>query len=82
MKNLLFALFFLTTTYSEEFQSLEGNESKEFINQVKNIGSYNVQFTTLPTDRQVNNVQLSLGIYFYKLKAGEFVETKKMLLVK
>jgi len=52
-----------------------GNEVVTLVNEEKNAGSYNAQFT-------MNNVQLSSGIYFYKLQAGSFVDTKKMILLK
>ncbi|MFZ1520491.1 MAG: T9SS type A sorting domain-containing protein, partial [Ignavibacteriaceae bacterium] len=52
-----------------------GREVATLVDEYRDAGSYNVQFT-------MNNVQLSSGIYFYQLKAGEFVETKKMLLIK
>jgi uncharacterized lipoprotein YddW (UPF0748 family) len=54
---------------------LLGKEVATLVNEYRNAGSYNVQFT-------INNLQLSSGIYFYQLKAGEFVETKKMILLK
>lgn len=50
-----------------------GNEVATLINEEKPAGNYEVEFiaTNLPT-----------GIYFYRLQAGDFVETKKMLLLK
>ncbi|MBI5807870.1 MAG: T9SS type A sorting domain-containing protein [Ignavibacteriales bacterium] len=30
----------------------------------------------------MTNHQLSTGVYFYQLKAGNFVQTKKMILMK
>ena len=50
-----------------------GSEITTLVNEEKLIGSYEVEFnaTTLPS-----------GIYFYKLQAGNFVETKKMVLMK
>ncbi len=61
---------------------LLGREVATLVNEEKPAGSYNAQFTinNLPAGRQV--VQLSSGIYFYKLQAGSFVETKKMILLK
>lgn len=50
-----------------------GREVYELVNANQNAGSYSVMF---------NASNLSSGIYYYKLSAGEFVETKKMLLVK
>ena len=52
-----------------------GKEVATFLNQYQNSGTYEF---TLFTDK----LQLSSGIYFYTLKAGDFISTKKMLLVK
>ena len=50
-----------------------GNEIATLVEAEKSAGNYEVEFdgTGLPS-----------GIYFYKLQAGNFVETKKMLLLK
>jgi hypothetical protein len=68
------------TISSTQFVTLKvydllGREVATLVNEEKTAGSYNAQFT-------INNVQLSSGIYFYKLQAGDFVETKKMILLK
>ena len=50
-----------------------GNEIATLVNEGKPAGIYEVNFdaTTLPS-----------GIYFYKIQAGSFTETKKMMLLK
>jgi hypothetical protein len=50
-----------------------GSEVTKLVNEEKPIGSYTVDF---------NARALSSGIYFYRLQAGSFVETKKMILIK
>jgi len=50
-----------------------GNEVATLVNGEKPIGNYEVNF---------NAIGLPSGIYFYKLNAGDFVETKKMILLK
>ncbi|MFZ1321935.1 MAG: YCF48-related protein [Ignavibacteria bacterium] len=50
-----------------------GKKVTTLINESQNIGSYSVSFDG-------NN--LPSGVYFYKLKAGDFVETKRMVLLK
>jgi len=50
-----------------------GNEIATLVNEEKPIGSFEVNF---------NAVELSSGIYFYKLQVGSFIETKKMILLK
>jgi photosystem II stability/assembly factor-like uncharacterized protein len=54
---------------------LLGKEVSTLVNKKQNAGSYAVDF---------NSTELNLpsGIYFYTLNAGEFKETKKMVLVK
>jgi hypothetical protein len=52
-----------------------GNEVATLVNETKPAGSYNYQFSTV-------NYQLSSGIYFYRLEAGDFSETKRMILLK
>jgi hypothetical protein len=50
-----------------------GNEVATLVDEYKPAGMHNVQFT-------MHN--LTSGIYFYKLKAGNFVETRKMIYLK
>ncbi|MCH7974832.1 MAG: T9SS type A sorting domain-containing protein, partial [Bacteroidetes bacterium] len=50
-----------------------GREVKTLINKEMKAGSYKVDF---------NASQLSSGIYFYRLTASSFVQTKKMILMK
>ena len=50
-----------------------GREVKTLINQVQLPGSYEVNF---------NGTGLSSGIYYYQLKSGSFIQTKKMILMK
>lgn len=52
---------------------LFGNEVAELVNEYKNAGSYSVSFNA-------NN--LSSGLYYYRIKAGSFVQTKKLVLLK
>jgi N-acetylneuraminic acid mutarotase len=50
-----------------------GNEIAELVNEEQEVGYYNAEF---------NAAKLSSGVYFYRLKAGSYVETKKMILLK
>jgi len=50
-----------------------GNEVATFVDEYKPAGSYEVEF---------DGSHLSSGIYFYELRAGEFVQTKKLILMK
>jgi hypothetical protein len=53
--------------------NLIGEEVVTLVNEVKQAGNYNISFnaSTLPS-----------GIYFYKLESGNFVNSKKMILLK
>lgn len=50
-----------------------GKKIVTLINEEKSVGSYKVSF---------NASELTSGIYFYRLQAGEFIETRKMVLIK
>jgi hypothetical protein len=50
-----------------------GREVETLVNEVKVAGNYTVDF---------NASALSSGVYFYRIEAGNFTMTKKMLLVK
>lgn len=56
------------------FNSL-GQEIETLVDEYQEAGIYNLQFT-------INNLQLSSGIYFYQLKAGNFITKKKMCYLK
>ena len=55
-----------------------GNEVATLVDEYKPAGRYQVEFNG-PSDEGQN---LSSGIYFYRLEAGSFVETRKMIYLK
>ena len=55
-----------------------GKEVATLINEEKPAGSYEVTFDS--HSGEVRN--LPSGVYFYQLKAGEFIQTRKMILLK
>jgi hypothetical protein len=50
-----------------------GREVATLVNEIKEAGSYSVQF---------DGSKLSSGMYFYRLQAGSFSETKKLILLR
>lgn len=52
---------------------LLGREIKTLVNENKQAGSYIVSF---------NRSELASGVYFYRIKAGNFVQVKRMVLIK
>jgi hypothetical protein len=50
-----------------------GREVATLVNEVKEVGSYDVKFDAS---------KLSSGMYFYTLKAGNNIQTKKLMLLK
>jgi hypothetical protein len=66
------------TIGSRQFVTLKvydllGREIATLVNEEKPAGEYEVEF---------DGSALTSGIYFYQLKAGEFTETRKMILLK
>jgi len=60
-----------------------GNEVATLVNEKKSGGNYEANFSAIGGSAFGGNVSsLPSGIYFYKLQTGNFIETKKMLLLK
>ena len=60
-----------------------GNEVATLVNEEKIKGNYEVKFSTTGGVTSGGNIyNLPSGIYFYRLQAGSFVETNKMILLK
>jgi hypothetical protein len=53
--------------------NLRGQEIATLVNESKSAGEYNIQW---------NPTNVSSGVYVYRLKAGKFIETKKLVLLK
>ena len=51
----------------------ERRKVKTLVDEIEEAGTYKVE---------LNGEELMEGVYFYKIKAGEFVSTKKMVLLK
>jgi hypothetical protein len=54
-----------------------GNEMATLVDEYRNGGNYEVEFKS-----EIGNRQLASGIYYYQLKAGSIVLTRKMILLK
>jgi len=50
-----------------------GREVETILNEQLNAGTYEADW---------NAAQFSSGVYYYKLSAGDYTETKKMLMIK
>ncbi|MFZ1519663.1 MAG: YCF48-related protein [Ignavibacteriaceae bacterium] len=50
-----------------------GNEIATLVNEYRDAGNYEINFDAS---------KLSSGVYYYQLRAGDFVETKKMILLR
>ena len=62
-----------TAFVSLEVFNIVGELVDVLVSQELSSGKYNYQW---------NGLTLTSGVYFYRLQAGSFVETKKMLLIK
>jgi photosystem II stability/assembly factor-like uncharacterized protein len=54
-----------------------GNEVATLVDGYRNAGNYKIDFQST-----VGSHQLANGVYFYQLRVGDFVKTKKMILLK
>ena len=54
-----------------------GNEVAPLVNEYRSAGSYEVEFQS-----SVGGHQLANGVYFYSLRADNYIQTKKMILLK
>lgn len=54
-----------------------GKEVTTLVNDFKSAGRYDINF-----DASLNGLSLSAGVYFYRLQAGDFTQTNKMILLK
>ncbi len=62
-----------TALVSIKVYDILGKEVATLVNEAKSPGDYKVEF---------NGNSLASGIYFYRLQAGDFVQTKKMILLR
>lgn len=56
-----------------QIYDVSGREIATLVNEQQNAGIYNVQF---------HGSNIASGVYFYRIKAGEFTQVKKMFLIK
>ena len=57
---------------------ISGNPIKTLVNEIKSAGFYSARWDAI-NDK---GLPISAGVYFYKIQAGNFVDTKKMILLK
>jgi len=82
-KSLLFDLVAVCISFKYQIPNIShvmlkvfdllGREVAPLVNEVNQPGEHAAQF---------NGKGLASGVYFYQLRAGEFVETKRLILLK
>lgn len=50
-----------------------GREIKTLVNEIRPVGIYKIEF---------DGTNFASGVYFYRIEAGDFVQTKRMVLIK
>jgi hypothetical protein len=55
-----------------------GNEVATLVDEYKPAGEYEIEFSV----GRDSSPDIASGIYFYQLRAGTFIQTKKMILIK
>jgi len=58
-----------------------GSEVATLVNEEQGAGNYKVEFNAAQS-AAADHPAMASGIYFYRLQAGDFVQTKKMILIK
>ena len=58
--------------------NIKGQLVKILVNESKELGNHSVVWN----GKDNNDSKVSSGVYFYRIKAGEFTDMKKMLLIK
>lgn len=63
---------------SLKIYNIRGQEVRTLVSEMRNAGTHTVQWNGLDN----RGVKVASGVYIYTLRAGEFVQTKKMTLMK
>ncbi len=63
----------ISTFVSLKVYNSIGKEVAKLVNEIRPAGNYSIEF---------NGSNLSSGVYFYRMRAGNFSETKKLILMK
>ena len=58
-----------------------GNEVATLVDEYREAGSYEVEFSARG-GQAVGSSQLASGVYYYQLRAGDFIQTRKMILIR
>ena len=58
--------------------NLLGQRVRVLVNEVQATGAYEVKWD----GRNDNGLPLSSGVYVYRIKSGEFIATRKLLLIR
>jgi hypothetical protein len=67
-----------TVPVTIEIYNLKGQLVRTLVNEVKTAGNYSVIWN----GRDSHNQPVSSGVYFYKMNAGKYSSTKKMIMMK